>query len=254
MLGRLFEQGNEPFDLGHGVFVGLGGVRALFENGIYEDSKGLVDAVENEQFIGDEKVHHGRLQIIVGRARHDGFDVVNEFVADEADRAAGETRQRWQRDRAVFFHEALDDFEAVADGLQRGGRGFVRRRLDGHGELLDHAVGFHHRVRDRGRVGFSLGPGRRRRMGDQEFLDDFAVLDQLQLAADLADDGAGIAAHKRIAPEMFAAFHRLEQERFALAANFVIGGERGFEIGEQPARHRDDVALLGELQERIQCW
>ena len=32
-------------------------------------------------------------QVIVRRARHDRFDVVDEFVADEPDGAAGEPRQ-----------------------------------------------------------------------------------------------------------------------------------------------------------------
>ena len=74
------------------------------------------DAVENEQLVGDEKIHHGRLQFVMRRARHDGFDVVDEFVADEADRAAGEARQARHGHRAVFFHHALDNFEAVAHG------------------------------------------------------------------------------------------------------------------------------------------
>jgi hypothetical protein len=74
------------------------------------------DAVENQKLVGDEKIHHRRLQFILRRARHDGFDVVDEFVADEADRAAGEARQARHRHRAIFFHHALDDFEAVRNG------------------------------------------------------------------------------------------------------------------------------------------
>jgi len=65
--------------------------------------------------VRDEKIHHRRFQFIVRRARHDGFDVVDEFIADEADRTAGETRQSRHRHRAIFLHHALDHFEAVED-------------------------------------------------------------------------------------------------------------------------------------------
>ena len=74
---------------------------------------------------------------------------------------------------------------------------------------------------------------RRGRVGNHEFLDDLAVFDEFDAVADLPDDGARIAADERIAAQMFAALDRLEQERFALPANFVIGGERRFKIGEQ---------------------
>src|ERR1039458_5209494 len=37
----------------------------------------------------------------------------NKFVADEADGTAGEARQTRHAHRAIFFHHALDDFEAV---------------------------------------------------------------------------------------------------------------------------------------------
>ena len=45
----------------------------------------------------------GRAQFVLRRARHDRFDVVDEFVADETDRAAGEARQAGQRHRRDIF-------------------------------------------------------------------------------------------------------------------------------------------------------
>src|SRR5688500_19468661 len=49
---------------------------------------------------------------------------------------------------------------------------------------------------------------------------------------------------------MLAAFDRLEEERLALAANFAISRKGCFEVGQEPARDRHEVALhrqFGEL-------
>ena len=60
-----------------------------------------------KQLVGDEKIHDGRAQFILRRARHDRLDVVDEFVADETDRAAGEARQAGQRPpRDIFSSRA----------------------------------------------------------------------------------------------------------------------------------------------------
>ena len=58
----------------------------------------------------------------------------------------------------------------------------------------------------------------------------------------------GIAADKGVTAKVFAAFDRLEKKRFALAANFMVGGERRFEIGQQAARDRDEVSQGGQFQ------
>jgi hypothetical protein len=63
----------------------------------------------------------------------------------------------------------------------------------------------------------------------------------------LADDRARIAAHEGVASEVFAALDGFEEERFALAADLAIGGERGFEIGQQAAADGDQVSLGGQL-------
>ena len=78
--------------------------------------------------------------------------------------------------------------------------------------------------------------------------DDLAVFNKFDAIAGLADDGARIAADKRIAPQMFAAFDGFEQKRFALPANFVIGGERRFKVGQNAARDRDEISLRGQFQ------
>ena len=89
------------------------------------------------------------------RTRDDGFDIVNEFVADEAHRTAGETRQARQRDRAIFFHHALYDFETVFHAILT--RLFARR-------------------------------------GNAELLHDLAVLGDFDFVAGLLDDRARVAA------------------------------------------------------------
>src|SRR5205807_6999281 len=104
-------------DLG---FFGTGGV---FEHGIDEHGDGLRHAVEDEQLVGDEKAHHGGLYFVMRRAGDDGLDVMDEFVADEPDGAAGEPGQTEHGDRAVFFHDALDDGQAVLDALRTVGLG-----------------------------------------------------------------------------------------------------------------------------------
>ena len=53
---------------------------------------------------------------------------------------------------------------------------------------------------------------------------------------------------------MLAAFDGFKEERFALAADFSVGGERRFNIGQQTARDGDHVALRGQFQEFIQRW
>ena len=121
MFARLFQQRNDAVNLARGIFVGVLRRRRGVENRIDQDRDGLRDTVENQKLIGHEKIHHGRFQFIVQRPRHDGFDVVDEFIADETDRAAGEAWQPGQRDRAILFHDALDDFEAVLHALADDG-------------------------------------------------------------------------------------------------------------------------------------
>ena len=81
--------------------------------------------------------------------------------------------------------------------------------------------------------------------------DDFAVFETSTRSAGLADDRARIAADERVTADVFAAFDRFEQKRFARAADFAIGRERRFDVGQQAARHRHQVSLRGELQEFI---
>ena len=73
----------------------------------------------------------------------------------------------------------------------------------------------------------------------------------IDLAAGLPDDGAGIAADKRVAADMLAALDGFEEEGLALAADFVIGREGRFQIGQNAARDRDEVSLAGQFQEFV---
>ena len=80
-----------------------------------------------------------------------------------------------------------------------------------------------------------------------------AVLQHLHRLAHLPDDRARIAAHEGVAPEVFAALDRLEQERLARPADLAVGRERRFDIRQQPAGDGDQVALGGQLQELVEC-
>lgn len=55
---------------------------------------------------------------------------------------------------------------------------------------------------------------------------DAAPAEHFDAGTDLADDGARIAADEGVAADVFAALDRFEEERFAVAAKFAIGGER----------------------------
>ena len=102
------------------------------------------------------------------------------------------------------MHHPLDDFQAVPDRRRAGLR-------VGHGEFIHLAVRFH-RTLDH----FKFGCGRRGagfRIGENgNSLLQLAVLEDFDVVPGLPDDGAGVAAQKGIAPEVFAALHGLEQE------------------------------------------
>ena len=68
----------------------------------------------------------------------------------------------------------------------------------------------------------------------------------------LADYRARIAAHERVAAEVLAALDGLEEERLPGPANLAIRGERGFNVSQEGAGYRHQVALAGQLQEFIQ--
>jgi hypothetical protein len=53
---------------------------------------------------------------------------------------------------------------------------------------------------------------------------------------------------------VFAAFDRFAEEGLALTANFAVGRERRFQIGQNAARDRNQVALAGQFQEFILSW
>ena len=217
MLNRLLEQRDEAVDFAGGVFIRLGRAGGVLEHRVHQNGNGLGDAIEDEQLVGDEEVDHRGLQIVVRRTRHHRLDVMNEFVADETDRPAGEPRQAGHRDGAILLHHALDRRQAVA----QAGRG---RRSAGPGFCLN-----------------------------AEGLDDLAVLKHFDGLAHLPDDRARIAAHERVAPDMLAALDRLEQEGLARPTDLAIGRKRRFNVSQQPAGDGDQVALGGQLQKLFEC-
>ena len=108
VVGRLFQQGNQPLDFARRVLVGL--LRAAFpvQRGVDQDGDGLGHAVENQQLVRDEKIHGRRAQVVARRARDDRLDVVYKFIADKADRAAGEAGQAGPGNRLETPHDLFD--------------------------------------------------------------------------------------------------------------------------------------------------
>ena len=49
------------------------------------------------------------------RARHNRFNIMNEFIADEPDSASGEPWQARNRHRPVFAHPKFNNLKTVAD-------------------------------------------------------------------------------------------------------------------------------------------
>src|SRR5208282_5640829 len=143
------------------------------------------------------------------------LDVMYKLVADETDRSAGEARQSGEGDGLEPPHDLFHDLQAVPDGFG----------------AIDAGAGL-----------------------DGELRGDFAVLDDLDAPALLSDDGAGIAADKGITANVFAAFDGFEKKGFALPANLAIGGERRFQIRQNPARNGDEIALTGPFQKFRLRW
>ena len=117
VFGRLFEQRNQTVDLAHRLLVGFLRVGASIQNRADQDGDGLGHAVENQKLVRDQEIHHRRLQVVPGRARHDRFDVMYKFVADETDRPAGKARQTGQRHGLETPHDLFHHLQPVADGF-----------------------------------------------------------------------------------------------------------------------------------------
>lgn len=78
--------------------------------------------------------------------------------------------------------------------------------------------------------------------------DHLAVRDDLNAVGGLLDDGARVAAHERIAPEVLAALDRLEQEGFPLPPDLLVGGQRRLEIREDAARDGDEIPCAASFR------
>ena len=89
--------------------------------------------------------------------------------------------------------------------------------------------------------------------GDEPWLEVLRRFPDLDVLAVLPDDRARVAADEGIAPDVLAAFHGLEEERFALAADLAVGRERRFQIGQNTARHGDQISLRREFLKFIKC-
>ncbi len=218
MFAGLFEQRDQPFDFTYGVLVGRFRAGGILQHGVDQHGERLRHAVEDEQLVGDEEIHHRRLQLVLRRARHDRLDIVNEFVADETDGAAGETGQAGRRDTARYF--------------------FITRSTTSRPSLTS------------GRLAGGVAARRQTRQLSTTL--PFSMISTR--SAGLPDDRARIAADKGVAADVFAAFDGFEQERFARAADFAVGRKRGFNVRQQAAGDRDKVALARPASESHPEW
>src|SRR6266850_354013 len=133
---------------------------------------------------------------------------MDEFVSDEANRAASKSRQSFHRNGSVFFHYPFDHFQTVLDAF--------------------------------GPVGLRAGADRAR-------FSHPAIFHDFDGVAVLANDCARIASNKRVTTEMFPAFDGFKKERFVRSANFAISRKRSFDIGKQAACDWNQIAVLSEL-------
>jgi hypothetical protein len=208
VFARLFEEGNQALNFADGLFVGFASAGLLVEYSVDQDGDRLRNAVENQEFVSDQKVHGRGPQIIVRRAGHDRLHVMDEFVTDETDSAAGETRQPGQGHRSIPFQHLFDHLKSVLHTLRA-----IRIRFARDGKFLNH----------------------------------FAAFDQFYAVCVLTDHGAWIAANERITPEMLAAFDGLKEKRFALSADFAVSRQRRFEVREQAPSDGNQISAPGQL-------
>src|SRR5439155_13804343 len=89
---------------------------------------------------------------------------------------------------------------------------------------------------------------------DSELRNELAAFDDFDPIAPLANDGSRIAAHKGVAADMFTAFYRFEEKRFALAADLSIRRKRCIKIGKQAASDRNQIPVRGQLAELFNSW
>ncbi len=108
MFRRLLKESDEAIDFFERLPISRHRVDFGSDDRIHEDGQGLRHAIEDEEFVGDEKIERGGIQFVPFRPWHDRFHVVNEFVADKADGSTREPRQPRQCDRPKLIDNSLD--------------------------------------------------------------------------------------------------------------------------------------------------
>ena len=71
------------------------------------------------------------------------------------------------------------------------------------------------------------------------------MFQDLYPSTNLADHRTGTTANKGIAAQVLAPLDGLEEERFSLPSQFLVGGQGCFKIREQATGHRDAIAPAG---------
>src|ERR1700722_17451284 len=131
----------------------------------------------------------------------------------------------------------------VADKSQRTAAE-PRQARNGHWLIACHHL-FHHRQSVPHRP--SAGGLR----ADGEALDGLPVFDKFDPCPSLLAHRARSAADERVAANMLAALDRFAEKGLALAANFLVGRERRFQIRQNAPSDRNQVALGGQPHEFI---
>ena len=133
---RLLEQRDESINFLDRIVVGVFRLGAVLDDRVHENGHRLPHAIEYKQFVGDQEIHRGRAQLILGRTRHHRLHVMNKFVPHKSHRAAGKPRQPRQIHRAIAAQNALHHLQPVAHVMLAR---FATHRVGGR-----HLTALHH--------------------------------------------------------------------------------------------------------------
>ena len=123
-LGERLQNAANPLA---GGFVGGGGI-FFFGKGIRNNSNPALTVVEGDNGLCDHEKHVGNPEFILWRRRNGGLEPADAIVAQVADCAAMEERQRGGKLCAVGGHPLFEFIERVAVGLESAGDAVFRER------------------------------------------------------------------------------------------------------------------------------
>ncbi len=113
------EPPQEALDLDNGGVVGRAGVLAGRDVGVAEGQHLVLDVVEDQQGVGEQKQAIVELQVVRG-PHGQTLEEAHQVVADHAHRAADEARQRGRRHISVAPQQVREDMQRIAPAVLQG--------------------------------------------------------------------------------------------------------------------------------------